>query len=132
MGALQGLAYRARHALGAAASVDWERPDAFAARTVKWWNSAIVGRASRLGTTDAETPVCVLVTTHGGVVGILIETLLGSRKLICDNGVVITRCFNASITVIELDEKGKGTLMSYADTTHLDVDFVHTNVDVQL
>ena len=40
------------------------------------------------------------------------------------------RCPNASVTVIEVEKDGHGTLLAFADTTHLDLELVENNVDV--
>ena len=40
------------------------------------------------------------------------------------------QCANASVTVIELDKSGRGTLVLCADTTHLDSELVEGNVDL--
>ena len=76
-------------------------------------------------------PVHILAVSHGGLIGTLVTNLLGSRKLREGEGVVVGRCFNASISVVDLYEDGKGVLVSYADTTHLNVDLVvKENADV--
>ena len=76
-------------------------------------------------------PVQILAVSHGGLIGTLVTNLLGSRKLREGEGVVVGRCFNASISVVDLYEDGKGVLVSYADTTHLNVDLVvKENADV--
>ncbi|KAI0723888.1 phosphoglycerate mutase-like protein [Cerioporus squamosus] len=75
-------------------------------------------------------PVHILAVSHGGLIGTLVVNLLGSRKLRAGEGVAIGRCFNASISVVDLYENGKGVLVSYADTTHLNVDLVQDNADV--
>ncbi|KAI0822745.1 histidine phosphatase superfamily [Trametes gibbosa] len=114
-----------------------------AARAAKWWNET-VGRlvqrkavelaAGQCGTAEFE-PAHVLVVSHGGLIGTLVTNLVGSRRVRAAEGVVVGRCFNASISVVELDEDGRGMLVSYADTTHLDVDLdvelVQENADVQ-
>ncbi|RPD66483.1 phosphoglycerate mutase-like protein [Lentinus tigrinus ALCF2SS1-7] len=75
-------------------------------------------------------PAHILAVSHGGLIGTLVTNLVGSRKLRAGEGVAIGRCFNASISVVDLYEDGKGVLVSYADTTHLNVDLVQENADV--
>ncbi|KAH9852685.1 phosphoglycerate mutase-like protein [Lenzites betulinus] len=112
-----------------------------AARATKWWNET-VGRvvqrkaaelASLQGSVahDAFEPAHVLMVSHGGLIGTLVTNLVGSRRVRAAEGVVVGRCFNASISVVEVEEDGRGVLLSYADTTHLDVDLVQENADVQ-
>ncbi len=118
----------------------------FTARSAKWWNEAVLRHAQRKASElqlklklaqaqpDDELefePVHILAVSHGGLIGTLVTNLLRSRKLRAGEGVVIWRCFNASISVVDLYEDGKGVLVSYADTTHLNVvDMVQENADV--
>lgn len=49
----------------------------------------------------------------------------------CAEGVRVTgKCWNASISVIDVLASGEAVLVSYSDTTHLKVDLVQTNADV--
>ncbi len=133
----------------------------FMARSVKWWNESILrhaqSNASELESklkhlaaqSDAQAPeptttatdisgleldfepVHILAVSHGGLIGNLVTNLIGSRKVRAAEGVTISRCFNASISVVELYPDGKGVLLSYADTTHLNGDLVQDNADVR-
>ena len=76
-------------------------------------------------------PAHILAVSHGGLIGTLVKGLLGSRKVCAAEGVVVGRCFNASISVVELDARGRGVLVSYADTMHIDGELVQENADVQ-
>ena len=76
-------------------------------------------------------PAHVLVVSHGGLIGNLVANLVGGRRVRLGPGVVVGRCFNASISVFELDARGRGELNSYADTTHIDGELVQDNADVQ-
>ena len=121
---------------------NFEPAAAFSARGIKWWNERVLRHAQRaaadrsravLGGDDSGLefePVHILMVSHGGLIGNLVTNLLGSRKVRAGKGVVVGRCYNASISVIELDEKGHGVLVSYSDTTHIDGELVE-NVDVQ-
>lgn len=139
--------------------VNAETPAAFATRAIQWWNSKIVQRHAQapssatrasqdkgqevssedanassvlpdsLSSLQTNTTSNVLVVSHGGVIGTLAVGLLGSRKLRCAKGVAVGRCMNASISVVEVDENGKGVLVSFGDTTHLDGELVEVNVD---
>ncbi|EIW60260.1 phosphoglycerate mutase-like protein [Trametes versicolor FP-101664 SS1] len=106
-------------------------------RAVQWWNTTVARLAQRKAAElasagDASTfaPAHVLVVAHGGLIGTLVTTLTGSRKVRAAQGVVVGRCFNASISVVDVEEDGRGVLVSYADTTHLDVDLVQENADL--
>ncbi|KAH9945810.1 phosphoglycerate mutase-like protein [Epithele typhae] len=114
----------------------------FVARATRWWNDTIGRHAQRAAALrsrrpaaqsdeDEDEPVHVLVVSHGGLIGTLATALLGSRKVRAGRGVLVGRCFNASISVFELNGRGKGALVSYADTTHLDGELVQDNADVQ-
>lgn len=113
-----------------------------AARADRWWKSTVlrdVGSSRTQATTAlnlaSEEPVRLLVVSHGGLIRVLLQGLIGSRKIVCGEGVVLDqhfRCANASVSVIELDDasKGRGRLVLLADTTHLDVELVDINVDI--
>ncbi|KAI0780579.1 phosphoglycerate mutase-like protein [Trametes elegans] len=125
----------------------------FVARSTQWWKTTVERHAQRkaaelraLPTTHAPppadpnggadgevegfAPAHILVVSHGGLIGTLVTSLVGSGKVRAAEGVGVGRCFNASITVVELEEDGRGVLVSYADTTHLNVDLVQENADV--
>ena len=92
------------------------------ARCLKWWNECVARHAQRHGARartdlgappslegDEETalevdpelePEHILVVSHGGLIGTLVKGLLGSRKVCAAEGVVVGRCFNASISVV--------------------------------
>lgn len=125
MGDLQGKPYRG-HAGGWTESPNMESVADFQTRTIRLWNRLV---QRHVLVKREETPVNVLVTSHGGFIGVLIESLIGSRKVRCAEGVSIGRCLNASITVVEVEVSGKGEVSSYADTVHLDVDLVQVNAD---
>ena len=78
-----------------------------------------------------EEPRNVLVVSHGGLIGILLQALRRGTVRV-DNGVRVTKCMNASITVIEVDPAtAKGKIVQYSDTSHLAGPMVEDNVDVQ-
>ena len=88
----------------------------FSHRVVEWWNRVILGQVVSKKGSDA---IGVVVGTHGGVITTLSRELIGSRKVRCGDGVIIWQCMNASITVIEVDEDGKGELVRFGDVIHL-------------
>lgn len=73
--------------------------------------------------------VNILVVSHGGAIGTLVLGLLGSRQVYYAKDVAVDKCMNASISVVEMRADGKGVLVSYGDTAHLDGDMVDVNVD---
>jgi probable phosphoglycerate mutase len=102
----------------------------FSKRVSKWWNETIL--QSVLSKTKEGETINVLIVTHGGVIITLVQGLLGSRKLKPATGVVVMKCVNASVTVVELEYGSrKGVLTRYGDVAHLAgfVDVVETNAD---
>jgi broad specificity phosphatase PhoE len=125
MGELQGKRFSST---GAGFDSNLESGGAFAARTVAWWNQSIVQPTASLA--PRSIPYHVLVTTHGGFIGTLVKTLIRSGKAKCDKGVVIWKCLNSSITVIEIESNGKGVVVKYGDIAHLvEKKVVETNAD---
>lgn len=112
-----------------------EQLSEFNLRTMQWWNSTIPPYVESLMKQDPvhrkSLPADVLVVSHGGHISRLVANLLGSGKMKCAEGVVVNgKCWNASISVIDILDSGEAVLVSYADTTHLKVDLVQTNADV--
>lgn len=105
----------------------------FAARAVTWWNRTILQRTESLS--QENRPHHILVTSHGGFIVTLVQSLIQSRKLECAPGVVIWRCLNTSVAIIEVYERQKGVLIQYGDASHLegrklgDAAAVDTNAD---
>ncbi|KAH9843173.1 phosphoglycerate mutase-like protein [Rhodofomes roseus] len=107
----------------------------FSLRAARWWNNTILTYVESLIMQDPmhrkSLPGNVLVVSHGGYISRLIANLLGSGKLKCAEGVVVNgKCWNTSISVIDIFGSGEAVLVSYSDTTHLKVDLVQTNADV--
>jgi broad specificity phosphatase PhoE len=75
-----------------------------------------------------------LLVSHGGWISALIDVLHNTGRLDIPEGVAITRCFNVSVSIIELDlTSKKGTLIQYANIDHLKElteDFVQDNADI--
>ncbi|CAA7271502.1 unnamed protein product [Cyclocybe aegerita] len=97
---------------------------AFAQRATSWWRSRVAGHAVGKGLEN------VLVTTHGGFIVTLVRELIGSRRVVAGPGIVVWRCPNASVTVIELQANGKGALVRYGDASHLAQPALESNVDI--
>ncbi|GJE87089.1 histidine phosphatase family protein [Phanerochaete sordida] len=118
---------------------DMESAVAFMQRADQWWKDTIVRCAARAGPGNAgggaaaeESPgETVLVVSHGGLIHVMLQNLIESRKLQLAEGVHVGRYRfpNASVTVVEVGQDGKGTVLLFADRTHLDVELVEENVD---
>ncbi|OCH86900.1 phosphoglycerate mutase-like protein [Obba rivulosa] len=106
-----------------------EMSSAFVERATAWWETTIVGYTRLLRPEAREGPAHVLAVSHGGFIGTLITNLISSGKVRCAEGVRVGRCWNTSISVVELDEHGTGTLVRYGDVAHLKVNLVEENVD---
>ncbi|KZT09615.1 phosphoglycerate mutase-like protein [Laetiporus sulphureus 93-53] len=118
---------------GSKAPANAEPLTQFTARATKWWRATILQYVSTLKASGHRSgpPSCVLVVSHGGYISRLLATLLESGHVRCEDGVQVSgKCWNASISVVEVDEKGQGILVSYSDTTHLETGFVKINADI--
>jgi len=107
-------------------------------RAHTWWCEAVIpwmeaqdaaepgnGEGSVEGRRD------VLIVSHGGLIGALVQALR-NKSVRVENGVQLTKCRNASITVIEVDSvSAKGKITRYSDISHLTGPVVQRNVDVQ-
>ena len=107
-------------------------------RANTWWGEAVISwikaqyaAGQGTGQESAEGRRDVLIVSHGGLIGILLH---GLRKgtIRVEKGARLTKCMNASITVIEIDSvTAKGKIIQYSDTSHLTGPMVEENVDVQ-
>ena len=134
---------------------DMEPAAAVAQRADQWWKSvvvryvhSVVGRSRARERQEPNgpfagedevnpepvVPQAILVVSHGGLIRSLLQGLIGSRKVKWGDGMdadqSLFQCANASVTVIEIDRSGKGTLVLFADTAHLDSELVDGNVDL--
>ena len=116
MGGLEGA--RARKGLALIAKVDKniETAVAFNLRAVSWWNANIL---ESINGDSLEEPRNILVTTHGGFIGSLVRGLIGCKKARCGEGVVIWKCLNTSVSVLEVLEDKTAVVVQYGDVTHL-------------
>ncbi len=124
---------------------DMEPAAQLAQRADKWWTGVVVRyahsvgrrRASPSGGENAEMPepAAILVVSHGGLIRALLQGLIGSRKVVWGEGVrpdqslATSSSANAAVTVIEVGADGKGTLVLFSDTAHLDEELV-ANADI--
>lgn len=104
-----------------------EKTEEFYGRAVEWWNLSIIHYLASQPARDR--PYDILVVSHGGLIGILLRTLINSKKLRRAEGVSIGKCFNVSVTIIEMDDDEKGTVIKYGDISHLIRKVVETNAD---
>ena len=123
---------------------DMEPAIAFMQRADRLWHETVVrhARAAAAGAADGNVAGGaraagataeqnnVLVVSHGGLIHVMLQNLVESRKLRLAEGVDVGRYRlpNASVTVVEVDEGGRGTVLMFADRTHLDVELVEENV----
>ncbi|KIP12346.1 hypothetical protein PHLGIDRAFT_27466 [Phlebiopsis gigantea 11061_1 CR5-6] len=84
------------------------------------------------GEDGSDSNYNVLVVSHGGWLHVLLQNLIESRKVKTGKGVDVGRykSSNASVTVVEVENSGKGSVVLFADTTHLDDELVESNADI--
>lgn len=107
------------------------------ARAYAWWREAVVPWIKTQdaepgdGQGMAEGRRDVLIVSHGGLIGVLLKALC-KETVRADRGVRLTKCTNASISVIEVDSvSAKGKLTRCSDVSHLTGPMMEENVDVQ-
>jgi len=87
--------------------------------------------AAELGHETSQERRDVLIVSHSGLIGILLQALCRGMVRV-ENGVRLTRSMNASITVIEIEAaSGKGRIARFSDVSHLTVPIVEENADIQ-
>jgi broad specificity phosphatase PhoE len=108
-----------------------------AARANAWWREALLPwvkahwDAAELGRETSQGRRDVLIVSHAGLIGILLQSLCKGTVRV-GSGVRLTGCANASITVIEIETaSGKGKIARYSDVSHLRVPIAEENADVQ-
>jgi len=109
-----------------------------AARAKSWWTEAVIPWIKAQGNAEledgkwrAEGPRDVLIVSHGGFIGVLVQALQKGTVRVGE-GVKLSKCLNASITVIEIDSVStKGKISRYSDVSHLTGSMVEENADVQ-
>ncbi|KAF7363942.1 Phosphoglycerate mutase-like protein [Mycena sanguinolenta] len=123
-----GVGIQARVAAG---NETVERGEVFIARAVGWWKRAILQRTRVLPPRD--TPYNILVTSHGGWIMTLVQTLIRSRKARCAPGVEVTTCRNTSVSIIDVELGNEpATIVQFGHVAHLAqelTEMVQTNVD---
>jgi len=117
---------------------DMEPASRMKARANSWWREAVVPwitaqetDAVGNGQGPTEGRKDILIVSHGGLIGILLQALRRDTVRM-GNGVRVAKCVNGSITVIEVDAAtARGKIVRYCDTSHLAGPMVEENVDVQ-
>ena len=117
---------------------EMEPISAMTARANAWWDGAVIPWIKAQDVTNqgdgqdtAEGRRDVLIVSHGGLIGILLHGLRKGTVRV-EKGARLTKCMNASITVVEIDSaSGKGGISRYSDVSHLTGPLVEGNADVQ-
>jgi len=129
MGKRQGLT------VSAAASINGplESPANFMQRFVAWWNW-LIAHIESLG--PRQDPYYFLFVVHGGFLSSLLANLVESGKVEREEDVLlgIHRCFNCSVSLVDIAETGVPKLVKFGDIKHLDqeqlaMEVVKINVD---
>ncbi|THV03915.1 phosphoglycerate mutase-like protein [Dendrothele bispora CBS 962.96] len=107
-----------------------ESTEAFSARALAWWDSEIVnGLCKQTPEGSVADQRTVLLVSHGGFISGLVRMLIKSGRIQAEP-ITNWTCFNVSVTTIEMENSGKGRLVKYSDTTHLDRSkLLHANAD---
>jgi probable phosphoglycerate mutase len=105
-----------------------EQMDAVALRAITWWKSTLLRHIARLPDGDGSEPEHILVVSHGGFIGVLLRSLVGSRHAELSPGVKLAPCLNTAICVIRVEDT-KGKVLSYGDVRHLKKEAVQSNAD---
>jgi probable phosphoglycerate mutase len=113
MGELQGQVYGTRLAGGVPSM---EARAALARRALAWWRMNVAEYTASL--VLREEPYNILAVSHGGFLGILMESLVKAGDAGPADGVALGWLPNASVSLIEWDGQ-KGTIVRYGDDGHL-------------
>jgi hypothetical protein len=131
MGELQGR--RVGTQLGRIAAGLEPRQDLMS-RATSWWQE-FVNPSVANASDDAGAREDILVVSHGGFIHALTQVMLeGNHDLAvaAAEGVAVGgKCFNTSITVVEVDRTSlRGLIVKYSDISHLTEPVVQDNADV--
>ena len=105
-----------------------EKTGAFKGRTLTWWKQTILQTILQHPSSVTRH---ILVTSHGGFISTLVRALVVNQLVTPATGLVMTgwNCLNSAVTIIEVEEDGKGTLLVYGDASHLEGKAVGVNAD---
>jgi probable phosphoglycerate mutase len=95
-------------------------------RVAGWWRDSIGSYARELEAVNTggeseerRKPQHVLVVSHGYFISLLLRGLIDSGTVKDEAGLMGRWIGNASISVVELDEDGRGLLSKFADVDYL-------------
>lgn len=88
-------------------------------RALRWWNQYIVPLAAKRVEEGAQYISDILVTSHGGTISQLFNAAQTEGMFETAPGVRYMRCWNTSVSIVEVDEELKGLVTMYADVSHL-------------
>ncbi|KAF7440206.1 hypothetical protein PC9H_000550 [Pleurotus ostreatus] len=132
MGLAQGLSIAERAQLPSAEyNHSIEPSQEFVGRMMAWWKREIVGGIGALPPRSA--PYNILVVSHGGLIGTLVQNLLRSGEVQRGGGVGVWRLLNTAVTTIDFPDACEPILVKYGDISHLlaqSVEVVQDNADV--
>jgi probable phosphoglycerate mutase len=129
MGDMQGQTVQLKRKWVAAANDTVETAASFIGRNMSWWNKTILDNITFHPASG--DPYHILVTSHGGVIGTMVRNLVQGGQVKCAPGVMILRCANTSVTIIDVDQDRLGTATKYGDVSHMreDEGRIETNAD---
>ncbi|KAK0496832.1 phosphoglycerate mutase-like protein [Armillaria luteobubalina] len=118
LGTLQGQTHAQKRAFGDINSDPTaEKSDAFVKRSLSWWDNSIRHHLETLP--DRATPYHILVVSHGGFISTLIKNLVAKKRIAKAVNGDDWRCYNCSVSVIDIRKDGKAELVQYSDISHL-------------
>lgn len=88
--------------------------DAFVARILSWWDGTIMPLVSRSSNTET-----VLVIGHGSFTANLMKALGSQRGFDMSLSAGKGKAYNTGISIVEIENDGRGTLVQYSDVGHL-------------
>ena len=99
----------------------------FALRTLQWWEETIGRHLPKLNPDSGVENV--LAVSHGSYISTLCRALFNSGIIEVPPDMEYSRCYNTSITIIDMRNDKRGFLLKYCDISHLTEPVVETNAD---
>ncbi|THH03424.1 hypothetical protein EW145_g6269 [Phellinidium pouzarii] len=109
-----------------------ETSEAFTRRTLAWWEEAIGQHLPNISIPPGSEPLHVLAVSHGAFIASLCQVLVMAKVIEAPPDMFFGRCFNTSITTIDMRVDKCGTLLKYCDVSHLAQPALETNADAEL
>ncbi|KAG7448246.1 phosphoglycerate mutase-like protein [Guyanagaster necrorhizus] len=131
LGSLQGQTHARKRAFGSINSDPTaEKADAFVTRSLSWWENSVRRHIETLP--ERAMPYHILVVSHGGFISTLIKNLLAKKRIAKVVSVDDWRCYNCSVSIIDIRKDGKAELVQYSDISHLgNSKVVESNADTE-